>query len=227
MVLLGLIFVLAYAVRPNTVVVALTLAVLVAARRPRCLIPLLAAVVLAAAGYVATNLATFGVWQPSYYSAGRLLGSPAFDQLFAGWISPNRGVLVWSPVLILAGVGTFLAIRRRTFTGLYRAALAAIVLHWLAVTAALSWTGGYSTGPRLFSDVLPCFILLMIPALEPLRRPSWRGWAFRGCWAVLLAFSLFTHWRGATRFETQLWNSTPVPLTDARMWEWHDLQFLR
>lgn len=130
-------------------------------------------------------------------------------------------------MLGFAGVGAVAALRRREFTGFQAVAVAGIFLHWIVIATVVSWTAGYSTGPRLFSDVLPLFILLMVPALPLLHVGSRVGrWATRTTWAVLLAFSLFTNWRGATRFETQLWNRDP-PLTDARIWDWSDLQFLR
>jgi hypothetical protein len=45
----------------------------------------------------------------------------------------------------------------------------------------------------------------------------------------MLLFSLFTNFRGATRFETQLWNAGPVDIHEdpSRIWDWGDLQFLR
>ncbi|MGH9003475.1 MAG: hypothetical protein ACRDYV_10135, partial [Acidimicrobiia bacterium] len=66
----------------------------------------------------------------------------------------------------------------------------------------------------------------MVPAVDALR--AGRGVARsagRVAFAALLGFSLFVNWRGATRYETQLWNLTPG--YQYLMWDWGDLQFMR
>jgi hypothetical protein len=191
-----------------------------------------AAGVAAGLAYLAVNLSTYGSLQPGYYDPHRLFGSPTFLEGLAGnLVSPQRGLLVWSPVLLFAAVGAVVSLRRGTFGLLHGAAVAAIVLHWLVISTLVPWYAGYSTGPRLFSDVLPFFVLLMIPAVAELGRGGRAPvcWVGRGAFAVLLAWSLFTNTRGATRFETQLWNATPVSVHDdeSRLWDWSDLQFLR
>jgi hypothetical protein len=230
--LLGPLFVLAYAVRPTTAVVAVVLGAVVVVRHRRQLPAFLAAGAVAGLAYLAVNLATYGSFQPAYYDPHRLFGSPTFLEGLAGnLVSPQRGLLVWSPVLLFAAVGAVVAWRRGTFGLLQGAAVAAIVLHWLVISTLVPWYAGFSTGPRLFSDVLPFFVLLMVPAVGELRRGGRRParWLGRGAFAVLLAWSLFTNTRGATRFETQRWNAIPVSVHDdeTRLWDWSDLQFLR
>jgi hypothetical protein len=230
--LLGPLFVLAYAVRPTTAVVAVVLGVVVGVRHRRQLPAFLAAGAVAGLGYLAVNLSTYGSLQPGYYDPNRLFGSHTFFEGLAGnLVSPQRGLLVWSPVLLFAAVGVVVALRRGTLGLLQGAAVAAIVLHWLVISTLVPWYAGFSTGPRLFSDVLPFFVLLMVPAVAELgrggRAPA--RWFGMGTFAVLLGWSVFTNTRGAIRFETQLWNSTPVSIHDdeSRLWDWSDLQFLR
>jgi hypothetical protein len=232
--LLGPLFVLAYAVRPTTAVVALVLFAVVVKRHPRRLLATMATGAVSGLAYLAVNLATYGSLQPGYYDPHRLFGSPTFFEGLAGnLVSPQRGLFIWSPVLLFAGIGLFLSLRRGTFGPLQAAATAAIGLHWLLISTLVPWWAGFSTGPRLFSDVLPFFFLLMIPAVAWLseggRRADAGRWVARAAFAVLLGFSLFTNDRGATRFETQLWNPNPVSvdLHPSRVWDWDDLQFLR
>ena len=136
-------------------------------------------------------------------------------------------------MLLFAGFGLFLTLRRGMSGPLPVAAAAAIGLHWLVVSTLVPWWAGFSTGPRLFSDVLPFFMVLMIPAVAWLKeggRKAGAGrWAARGAFVLLIGFSLFTNGRGATRFETQLWNARPVSvdLHPSRVWDWDDLQFMR
>lgn len=235
--LLGPLLVLTYAVRPTTAVGAAVLAgvVLVRHRRaPRRVLATAAAGGAALFVYAAVNLATFGSLQPGYYDPNRLTATPTFlDGLTGNLVSPSRGLLIWSPVLLFCVAGAVIARRNGRFGALETASVVAICLHWIVVSRLVPWWAGFSTGPRLFSDALPFFMVLLIPAVAWLLEGGWAvpaiHWFGRGTFAVLLAWSLFTNGRGATRFETQLWNSDPVSvdLHPERNWDWDDLQFLR
>jgi hypothetical protein len=227
--LLGPVLVLAYAARPTMAVVAAALMAVVVCRHRRKLPAVLVAGAVSGLVYVVVNLATYGSPQSAYFDPGRLFGSPTFLEALAGnWVSPNRGLLVWSPVLVFAAVGVVVARRAGTFDVLHGAAVAAIALHWVVISTLDPWFAGWTTGPRLFSDVLPLFILVMLPAIDWLRRRSAPRWGARAVFAGLLVVSLFANWRGATRVETHAWNgSLDTPISSARMWDWTDLQFLR
>jgi len=225
--LLGPLFVLAYAVRPTTAVIAVVFTVVAAVSHRRRLPLLLAGGALAAAGYFAVNLATYQQLQPAYYSPGRLFGSHHFFEAMAGnLVSPQRGLLIWSPIVLLAVAGTVIAWRSRRFDALTGGLVAAVVGYWIVISTLEPWWAGWSVGPRLFTDALPMLTVLALPAVAVLRRGHWLG---RGVVAALLAFSLFTNTRGATRFETQQWNEFPRDIHQHpdRAWDWSDLQFMR
>lgn len=225
--LLGPLFVLAYAVRPTTAVVAVALTGVVAVAHRRRLLLLIAGGAVAGVAFVAVNLATYQQVQPFYYDRARLTASGTFLEGLAGnLISPQRGLLVWSPIVVLAVAGVVIAWRRRAVDALTVGLVAGVVLYWLVISTLDPWWAGFSTGPRLFTDVLPLLVVLALPAVDALRRPRWVPGV--GV-AALLAFSLFTNHRGATRFETQIWNATPVDIHQdpERAWDWDDLQFLR
>lgn len=225
--LLGPLFVLAYAVRPTTAVIAVVLTAVVAISHRRRVLLLLAAGAVSAAGYFAVNLATYQQLQPAYYSPGRLFGSDHFFEALAGnLVSPQRGLLVWSPIVLLAVAGVVVARRSGRFDPLTGGLIAAVGGYWIVISTLEPWWAGFSVGPRLFTDVVPLLTVLALPAVAVLRRGHWAG---RGAVAVLVAFSLFTNTQGATRFETQQWNEFPrdVHQHPDRIWDWNDLQFLR
>lgn len=225
--LLGPLFVLGYAVRPTTAVIAVVLTVVVAISHRRRLLLMLAAGAVGAAGYFAVNLATYRQLQPAYYSPGRLFGSDHFFEGLAGnLISPQRGLLIWCPIVVLAGAGLVVAVRRGAFDALTGGLVAAVAGYWIVISTLEPWWAGFSVGPRLFTDVIPILTVLSFPAIDVLRRGHWLG---RSAVAVLLGWSLFTNNRGATRFETQLWNRYPVDVHQdpSRIWDWGDLQFFR
>jgi hypothetical protein len=68
--------------------------------------------------------------------------------------SPARGLLVYSPVLILGAIGLWRGFRILFFS---------VVAFTLVMGCWWSWHGGFSPGPRMLSDTLP-FLALGLPA---------------------------------------------------------------
>jgi len=208
-----------FVVRPTAAAAIVCFGVWVAWQRRRQL-PLFVGIgaVIGAAFFLA-NKRIFGDWLPEYYQAGHFGEGNKFFEAFAGnLVSPARGLLVFSPVLLLV------FLRRRKLTPLEWAAAGTIVVHLVLISRFFHWWGGYSFGPRLFSDIAPLAVFLMLPVLKDLRKP-----VIGGAFAVLLAASMFIHWRGATVYETWLWNAVPnsVDTNPTRLWDWGDLMFLR
>ena len=86
-------------------------------------------------------------------------------------ISPSRGLFTFSPFLLFSLAGMYLAFRRGWQTPLVYYLAAGVALHWMAISAFGDWTGGYSFGPRYFSDVVPILIVLSRPGVPTPRKP--------------------------------------------------------
>jgi hypothetical protein len=100
----------------------------------------------------------FGIAVPTLHGLGVVLGG-------------SRGLLVWSPVCVLALLGLWLLWR----TGLRaEAALAAFVVVALVLVDAGYFLpyGGGSPGPRFLGPALPFLALGLAPALARFRRPT-------------------------------------------------------
>ncbi|GIW69590.1 MAG: hypothetical protein KatS3mg101_0337 [Patescibacteria group bacterium] len=91
-----------------------------------------------------------------------------FPLSFIGvWISPSKGILIFSPVLIFSFVGLYLAIKNKIEKiGLYGVFAAIVILHTLVISFWKHWYGGWSFGYRMSSDVLPYFIFLLVPYIN-------------------------------------------------------------
>src|SRR5262249_41557538 len=142
-------------------------------------------------------------------------------------VSPSRGLLVYSPVLLFALGGAVLAFGERV----------APLLRWLAGAAGASvlmlagfsvWWGGHSFGPRLLADVLPILALLLLPVWPRLQgsRP------LRAVFLVLLGLSVGVQVVGAFYHPSSRsldWNTSPRDVDEAhdRLWDWTDPQILR
>jgi Dolichyl-phosphate-mannose-protein mannosyltransferase len=221
----------AFVVRPTNAIpiAALTLVVLVKHRRYFVRYVLWAMTI--AVPFLLFNLVVYGTWHSWYYSPGRVGHAALLWGALAGnLVSPNRGLFVFSPILLLALYGMWLKLRRDP-TLLDGALVVVVLLHWLVISSHLPWDGGHTYGNRLFADVIPYFIYFLIPVVAALPDP--RHVAARptltAAFVVLVAISFGIHYRGAYRRVAWDWNSTPVDIDvdPTRIWDWRDLQFLR
>ncbi len=184
---------------------------------------------------LASNLALYGSIMQPYYLPQRLGSNPDFVRtLAATLVSPSRGLLLYVPVVLLAGAGAFLKLREGRFGILDMAISGIMVAHWLAVSSFVHWWGGASFGPRLFTDIMPYVAYFLIPVLEQLYVPrTATQWAMAAAGAVLILLSFLIHYRGATDQATWSWNMAYLNVVSsvdddpARLWSWRDPQFLR
>jgi hypothetical protein len=183
---------------------------------------------------------SFGRLLPTQYvlSSGFELNASTMVQTLAGLlVSPSRGLIVFSPLLLVVG---FWAVRYRRFLpfrALFGVAAVACTLQLLLVSSWKIWWGGHSYGPRLLADVVPWLALLAIAAVTARRcghahhvRAS--GLVARSAeFAVagaLLGLSIWINWRGANSVDTAWWNALPVSVdvNPGRVWDWSQPQFL-
>jgi hypothetical protein len=114
-------------------------------------------------------------------------------------VSPGKGLLVYSPVLLFSVYGAISGWR----TPLYRwSALAAAAYVFVAANSS-QWHGGEAFGTRRIVDVLPLLALLLVPALERIRGTRW-VWLF----GAALAWSVLVQLLGASVWETTGWYDT-------------------
>jgi hypothetical protein len=235
--LLGPLAALAFFVRPTNAVPLCVLGLFLLWRAPRQAIWAAVAALPVVALFVAMNVSVYGtVLAPYFYpvranTSSMTLNANLPQALLANWISPGRGLLVYSPFFLLL----FTPFGWRTngiapeFRRIRPFLIAIVVLHWLLVSAQQDWWAGYSYGPRYMSDLLPYLIALLAPAFHAVfeHRPGFRF--DRAILAAFLAIALFIHARGAYSVSVHAWNSTPVNVTLApsRVWDWTDPPFLR
>ena len=173
----------------------------------------------AAAPFVIYNWVTYrSVLQP--YFRQQRFGYPTFDALAGQLISPSRGLLIFTPLLLFALAGIYVAVRGYWQTPLVFYLAAVLGFHWVAISSFTDWTAGACYGPRYWSEVLPVFIFFLIPLAK---LPRIR--AFAVLFVLCATVSIWIHYRGAWIWAVQEWNGTSV--SSARAWDWGDPQFLR
>lgn len=144
---------------------------------------------------------------------------------FAGLlISPSRGLLVFSPVVVIALAGYADAARTRWSSPLRWCGLAAAV-QFVVYGGYAVWWAGHTYGPRYMLDVLP---LLTPLAASALTRMQFRPLTLAACTAAL-AWSIALAATGAFCYPHDAWNTSPVEVNreHSRLWDWSDPQFVR
>lgn len=229
---LGLFLAAAYVIRPTAAVPIILITAYVAICYRPWLMRYLVGAAVVAVPWFALNLSIFHHFLPPYYMPQRITGSVTFGTALLGnLVSPARGIFVFSPVLLAALPGVWLALRERGSRALHSVFAAIIVLHWVAISRFPHWWGGYSFGPRLMADVLPFlvyFTSFSIRWAAGLYHTATRRIAV-GTIGVLACLSVGIHAQGALTWAPHAWSAAPLSI-DAhpeRLWDWSDLQFAR
>ncbi len=211
--LAGVAFAAAAACRPTSALFAAAAAAWLLATDRRALAAFVAGALPLAALLAAYNWAYLG--SPFRFGQGEAgevalakTGSAALWRADAGtalaglFLSPSRGVLVFSPFLLFAAPGIAAVFRDRTYAPLRPLVLGGLLV--LAVDVAwFDWWGGWSYGWRRLVDLAPVFAVLLVPAMPAIARSRWRRAAFAGLlgWAVLVQAA------GAFAYDLKGWNA--------------------
>jgi hypothetical protein len=83
---------------------------------------------------------------------------------------PFRGLLFWSPVLVLAGYGVYRMGRDARLRPEFGVIVAVTLLYLLLNLSFSRWHGGAGVGPRYLTPMIPFLALGLIPAFDRLRR---------------------------------------------------------
>lgn len=136
----------------------------------RRVVPLLAAAALPVALVLLYNLHVAGNVGGGY----GLLGKARFfeHELLTGvgglFVSPTRGLLVFSPFLLFLVLAWRYLPRSREERGLTLAMIAGVAIQILLYAKA-DWRGGLSWGPRYMTDLLPFLMWMLVPVVAALR----------------------------------------------------------
>lgn len=221
----------AFVIRPSAAapIAAFSLYVLLAYRA--YFIKYLAWAALIALPFIAFNLFSFGSLFPPYdFHVHIVHNVPNWWALAAQLISPNRGLFIFSPVLLFSLSGFVLALRERDDLGLHLAFAAAVILHLLIISYHAAWWAGWSFGPRFMIDTLPYmvyFFAFNLHAIVPIDNA--RKATAAAAIGLLALISALIHAGGAYSAAPDNWNALPADIDRSpdRVWDWTDLQFTR
>jgi hypothetical protein len=137
-------------------------------------------------------------------------------------VSPSRGLLIFSPVVIVALLGIPAALRTLPYHGVGWALAGSFALY-LVYAVYTVWWGGHSYGPRYLLDFV---VFLTPPAAVALDMIVRARWAQALCVLALL-WSIAAAGTGA--FFADNWNTTPADVDKhhERLWNWRDSEIPR
>lgn len=168
------------------------------------------------------NLSTFRSLAGAYGGFDHF-STPLLTGLVGLFFSPNRGLFVFTPILVFAVWGAVQVWRTNAHPWM-RYMVIGVLLHVMLYAKFDEWWAGYSFGPRYFTDVAPLLCLLLVYGLVPLCR---RRLVAVLC-AVLAVYSVGIQAIGVYCDDDD-WNLNPVPLQfhPERIWDWSDLHVVR
>lgn len=218
----------AVVIRPQLMILALGIGVLLVFRWRNALFAYTSSFLILGFGFGIFSQATMGVWVPAYYLPGRLDGGLSWEALLGSVVSPGRGLLVFTPFLIVVVFFLLLGpVRTKNEWGLVTLGLVWLVGHWVLVSRFWHWWGGWGYGPRLMMDVLPG-LLLVTAVLWPRSTETVRAKASVITFALLALVSIWIHTvQGLYNPYTRFWYIQPnIDSTPEIVWDWSYPQFM-
>ncbi len=218
----------AFVVRPQLGLLMVGIAILLAVRWRRGLLWFAWPTVVVLGGFVLFTRLTSGVWLPSYYLPQRLEGGQFWVAFAGNMISPGRGLLLFTPTLLvlLLLIGNW---RRRSWDdrALVLLGLGWMLVHWIAISRFPHWWGGWGFGPRLMMDALPGLVLAVV-VLWPRTLTTARAKVTVVVFVVLALVSTWFHTVQALYNPySRVWYVEPISEANAwMMWDWSYPQLL-
>ncbi len=227
----GFVLAFAYLVRPTNSIAILFFSLYILVNHRRALLPYVAGIGIPLGIFIVFSLITYHLILPPYYLPQRLMGNSTFAEALLGdLVSPARGLLVFSPVIIFSIYGIILKLKqsRPPWKNIDAYLAGILVAHWLAIASFRPWYGGWSIGPRFFSDMLPIFAYFLIPLFKSDYLASMQ-FTWKALFVATVAFGIFVNAWCSISPAPMLWNKEPEIVSKApqRLWDWSDIQFLR
>lgn len=138
--------------------------------------------------------------------------------------SPSRGLLLFSPIVLIPLLGLPTVWRQRSDAG-DRWWTAAALVQYVCYASYSMWWGGHTYGPRYLIDALVPLVPAAAAGMAWVAARRWRQAAA----VVALVWSVAVAATGAFSYPNDRWNTAPADVDrhHDRLWDWHDPQIVR
>jgi hypothetical protein len=139
-------------------------------------------------------------------------------------LSPSRGLIIFSPIVLIPLVALPIVWRQRSDAGV-RWWTAAALVQCVCYAFYSMWWGGHTYGPRYLMDAIVPLAPAAAAGIAWVTAQRWR----RIVAAVALAWSIAVAATGAFCYPNDRWNTDPadVDRNHNRLWDWRDMQIVR
>jgi hypothetical protein len=221
----------AYLIRPTAVVPIIVFSLYMLVYYRQFFLRYLLLAMLIAVPWIYFNISIYNWFLPPYYTANAFSQDTHFLQGLSGNLfSPSRGLFVFSPVLIFALSGFWVAWKDAATRPLHIAFALIITGHLIIVSCASMWWAGHSYGPRFTTDILPFLVYFTAYNFHlPVNTSNKIKKTILLTLSGLAVISALIHSQGAWSNMAYQWNVVPanIDLNPDRAWDWSDPQFLR
>jgi hypothetical protein len=220
--------------RPSDGLLLLPVLVYILSLRDRRVFAYLASVLCASLPFIAYNYYFFGSLMGGYSSITLFsFNSGTIVNMLGMLISPSRGLIIYSPVVLLALPGLW-NVRKIDDSRIRRflyLAFVAVLLEVAVYGSFNTWWAGWSYGPRFLTGALPylaILIALSLPGEISLKSLNKKQALTVFMLALLLIPSVFSQVIGAFYYPNGSWDADPnVDANNWRLWDWSDTQMKR
>lgn len=233
--LLGFLLFSAYLCRSNASVLIVAVFVYVFLKSRRMFVKTAATSFVFLLLLVGFSFYEYGQMLPDYYMMG-IGGKRSFTvkefwpALYGLFLSPARGVIVYSPFLLPVFVGVAVYFGRIRKNGIFWMVFTWFLLYFSVLANWGSWWGGWSYGARLQVDVFPALVLISCIVWREVatgKRLSVRRWAIASYMLLGLIGIAMNAGSGLYNRNIQMWNSLPdINHNKQYLFDWRHPQFL-
>ncbi|WP_448570693.1 hypothetical protein [Trichothermofontia sp.] len=235
-ILLGWALFSAYLCRPSTAVFILIVFAYLLIRRRQEFTKVLLVFLAFLLGFILFSTFEYGQVLPDYYLPSRLKGGNFWVAVYGHLFSPSRGLIVYSPFLILTCIGVGFFFQRIARQPLFWFATFWFVGHLTLVARFPHWWGGHGYGARLFTEAFPATIILSLLVWQQIfrRHQYTSGLTLLSKSSIVGLVTLFASaavfintLQGLYNFYPRLWNDMPnVDRYPNYLFDWQYPQFL-
>ncbi len=170
---------------------------------------------------------------PLFHKVTGNWATPFLEGLYGIFLSPSRGLFLYSPILIFSFLMVLYCLRKNTIHPFLRFMALPFFIFVIIMCKYSVWWGGWSFGPRYFTDVQPLLALYFGQGATlifcNLKTIALRVKIALGTMIFILAiYSFFIQTLGTFYYPCG-WNNTPsdVDANHHRLWSWSDTQIGR
>lgn len=220
--------------RPSDSMLLLPLIAYILSLKDRKIIIYLISALCASLPFMAYNYYFFGNILGGYSSVASFsFNADTFVNILGLLISPSRGLLIYTPVVLMAlpGIWNVKKIDNKSIRQFLYLAFIAVLLEILVYGSFKIWWAGWSYGPRFLTGTLPfiaVFISLSLPKDINFKRINKREALVIAMLVILLIPSIFSQLIGAFCYPNGNWDGDPnIDYNVGRLWDWNDTQMKR